>query len=312
MITYNHELYIKDALLGVLAQTSNFEIELIVADDCSTDKTESVVREIINTHPQSNIIKYTRHATNKGMMPNFIWALEHCKGEYIALCEGDDYWTDPYKLQKQIDFLEANPDYVICFHPVKLLERDDTINDDYLTSIPQTYETIEALAQYGNYIHTPSVVFTNILQTFPEQFSQTPVGDYFIYMLLAQHGKIGKLNDTMAVYRHQTGIWSNLQIKDRSLKMLFTLLLIRKVMAQQTGIISIVDNRIKHQFYALLPELTIDDLAYLRSTTENSKMLDRFLLGKIKYHNLNQLYTSPYTSILKILFKRTLNKLKLN
>ncbi|MDO9260985.1 MAG: glycosyltransferase, partial [Flavobacteriaceae bacterium] len=104
MITYNHENYIQQAIEGVLMQTCNFEVELIIANDCATDKTDEVIQEIIKNHPNSSWIKYTNHSQNKGMMPNFIWAMQQCKGKYIALCEGDDYWTDPLKLQKQVEF----------------------------------------------------------------------------------------------------------------------------------------------------------------------------------------------------------------
>ena len=109
MITYGHENYIRDAIKGVLMQKVNFEIELIIADDNSPDNTESVVYSFSN-HPNYHWIKYAKHKENKGMMPNFIWAMEQTKGKYIALCEGDDYWIDQLKLQKQVDVLETNED----------------------------------------------------------------------------------------------------------------------------------------------------------------------------------------------------------
>ena len=111
MITYNHEKYIQQAVEGVLMQQTDFPIELIIADDASPDQTEKIVTTIKKKHPNGNWIKYTRHLQNKGMTENFMWALGQAQGKYIALCEGDDYWTDPYKLQKQVDFLEANEEY---------------------------------------------------------------------------------------------------------------------------------------------------------------------------------------------------------
>ena len=100
------------------------------------------------------------------------------------MCEGDDYWTDPYKLQKQVDFLEANPDYVLNFHKVKILKPDGLLVDDFITKVPDNYETQETLARLGNYIHTPSVVFRNLIIELPKEFSLSPIGDYFLYMLL--------------------------------------------------------------------------------------------------------------------------------
>lgn len=116
-ITYAHEKYIEDTLRGVLMQQYDGPIEFIIANDNSPDQTDEVVKKFFDTHPiPENIeIKYTCHQENKGMMPNFIWALEQATGEYIALCEGDDYWTDPLKLQKQVDFLEANNQYMLCY-----------------------------------------------------------------------------------------------------------------------------------------------------------------------------------------------------
>ena len=111
MITYNHEKYIQQAIEGVLMQQVNFPVELIIADDASPDQTESIVNKIIAEHTNGHWIKYTKHITNKGMNHNFLWACQQAKGKYIALCEGDDYWTDPYKLQKQLDFMEANPSF---------------------------------------------------------------------------------------------------------------------------------------------------------------------------------------------------------
>ena len=104
MPNYGQDQFISQAILGVLSQKAEFEIELIVANDCSPDNTEAIVQEIIQNHPNGSWIKYTRHAENKGAIPNFAWSISQAKGKYIAICEGDDYWTDPFKIQKQIDF----------------------------------------------------------------------------------------------------------------------------------------------------------------------------------------------------------------
>jgi hypothetical protein len=132
------------------------------------------------------------------------------KGKYIALCEGDDYWTDPYKLQKQVDFLEANEDYAICFHRVyELLDGRDPELSNLNTSLQEESYTIEDLAK-GNFIHTPSVVFRNgLIKKYPEWFNKSPVGDYVLHMLNAEHGKLKYLPEPMAIYRrHANGVWS--------------------------------------------------------------------------------------------------------
>jgi glycosyltransferase involved in cell wall biosynthesis len=279
MITYNHELYIKEAILGVLAQATEFDFELIVADDCSSDKTEFVVNEIITTHPKSNVIKYTRHASNKGMIPNFIWALEQCNGDYIALCEGDDYWTDPYKLQKQVDFLEANPEYVICFHPISILELDGKINEDYLTNVPSDYGKLESLIRYGNYIHTPSVVFRNILDDYPDIFLESPIGDYILYILISEKGSIGIINEKMAVYRRGTGVWSSLDSKTLSMKNFKTLLLISDYLTKNNfQLAEIINSKIRRNHINTLKYLTSRELNELRTNQSISLILDQLIV----------------------------------
>ncbi|WP_281231890.1 glycosyltransferase family 2 protein [Flavobacterium gelatinilyticum] len=222
MITYKHEPYIKQAIEGVLMQQTNFDYELIIADDCSPDATQDIINDIIKKHPRGNKIKYFRHKENIGMQENGIFAFNQCSGKYMALCEGDDYWTDPLKLQKQVDFLEANPDYVLCFHPINILKKDGEIVDDFITKIPENYEILETLAKHGNYIHTPSVVFRKVITNLPFEFRLTPIGDYFLYIILAEFGKIKYLEDKMAVYRFDVGViskMSSIDIANNNVKM---------------------------------------------------------------------------------------------
>ncbi|WP_316632863.1 glycosyltransferase [uncultured Flavobacterium sp.] len=208
MITYGHEKYIREAIEGVLMQECDFEIELVLSNDCSPDQTDKIIHDILSNHPKASCIKYYKHEKNIGMMPNFIDALKKCNGKYVALCEGDDYWTDSLKLQKQVNFLEVNPDYVLCFHQVDILKTNGEIVDDFITKVPENYETIETLARLGNYIHTPSVVFRNIINQFPFEFEQSPIGDYFLYMMLAENGKLKYFEDKMVVYRYGVGVYS--------------------------------------------------------------------------------------------------------
>jgi len=210
-ITYGHEKYIRETLDGVLMQQYDGPVEFIIANDNSPDATDEVVKKYFleNPAPSNFEIKYTKHETNKGMMPNFVWALEQATGKYIALCEGDDYWTDPLKLQKQVDFLEANPEYVLTFHPVQILKPDGSMEKDFITKVPENYELQETLARENNYIHTPSVLFRNIIQSFPPEFALSPIGDYFLYMILTNHGKIKMLEGEMAVYRYGVGVFSS-------------------------------------------------------------------------------------------------------
>lgn len=215
MITYGHEKFIEEAINGVLMQQCDFEVELIIANDCSPDKTDEIIHKVIYSHPKSSWIKYIKHDKNIGMMPNFIFAMQECKGKYIALCEGDDYWTDPSKLQKQVNFLESNSDYVLCFHKVDILQDGNIKADSITAKVPET-TTIYDLAK-GNYMHTCSVVYrNNLFPELPEYFKDSPVGDYFLHLLNARYGAIKYLDEIMGVYRlHGTSVWSSKTQKEQ-------------------------------------------------------------------------------------------------
>ncbi len=211
MVTYNHGEKIREAINGVLMQQTSFDIELVIGNDRSTDHTDAIVNEILANHPKAGLIQYINHAHNIGMMANFGYVLGRCTGQYVALCDGDDYWTDPLKLQKQIDFLDAHPDYALCFHSARVLLPNGTITADYITNVPEAHETLEDLVTRGNYIHTPTVVYRNVVREFPPEFFRTPIGDYFMHILVARHGKIKFINGEMAVYRQGVGVLSQQQ-----------------------------------------------------------------------------------------------------
>lgn len=116
-ITYNHESFIEKTIQGVISQIVDFRIEYIIAEDCSTDNTRSICQQYANKH--HDLIRLITSETNLGAVENELRAMNEAKSKYIAICEGDDYWTDPYKLQKQIDFLENNLEYSVCFHRCK-------------------------------------------------------------------------------------------------------------------------------------------------------------------------------------------------
>lgn len=215
MITYGHQAYIEKAIHAVLNQQTTFDIELVVANDNSPDQTHEIIQKCIASHPKGTKIVYLNNTTNLGMMPNFVQALKTCTGKYVALCEGDDYWIDDLKLQKQVDFLEANSDFAICFHKVNM-ETDGVIAGDTITSKMAENTTILDLAS-GNYMHTCSVVYRNhLFGDFPDYFYRSPVGDYFLHLLNARHGSIHYIDQTMAIYRvHSTSYWSSKQQIER-------------------------------------------------------------------------------------------------
>ncbi|QBQ56504.1 glycosyltransferase [Nitrosococcus wardiae] len=209
-ITYNHEKFISECLDGFLMQKTTFPVEVLIHDDASTDATADIIREYEGQFP--HIIKpiyQTENQYSKGVKPNPTFNIPRAKGKYIAICEGDDYWTDPLKLQKQVDFLEANPDFSICFHKVKIL-KDGQLIDDYITKVPRFESTLLDLVA-GNYIHTLSCVCKNRgFEVLGSNFRYSPIGDYYFHCMNAQYGKIYYINETMAVYRaHDQSVWSN-------------------------------------------------------------------------------------------------------
>lgn len=220
MITYNHSLYIKEAIESILSQVTDFEFELIISNDKSTDDTDQIIKETLAQNPNRHKAKYINHETNLGMMPNFVAALGTSSGKYIALCEGDDYWCDDQKLQIQADFLENNPDFSICFHNVNLLTSSGMKEDNRKKKIPEI-STIKDIAK-NNYIHTPSVMYRNyLIKEFPKYFTEAPIGDYFLHMLNAQHGKIKYIDKIMAVYRiHDTSYWSSKKYEEQQAVMI--------------------------------------------------------------------------------------------
>jgi glycosyltransferase involved in cell wall biosynthesis len=213
MITYNHEMFIAEAIEGVLMQEVDFPIELIIADDCSLDGTEAIVQKFIKEHPKGHWIKYTKHKTNKGMMPNFIWALEKAQGNYIALCEGDDYWTDPNKIEKQVKFLELNKKYVLISHNVKAEKNGQIIKGGAISFNCKI--TLDNILKY-NMINTLSVLFLNCLDEKDRiKLSKYQIGDWPIFAFVLQQGCGFLSTDYNAVYRiHNGGAWSSKDIEN--------------------------------------------------------------------------------------------------
>lgn len=243
--TYNQSPYIKDALDGFCMQKTTFPFVCTIIDDASTDGEQEIIKKYLlehfdledelivrNEETDDYVLTFVRHKTNT----NCFFAVLYLKYnhysikkkklhyisewldsvEYEAHCEGDDYWTDPHKLHRQVSFLEDNHDYVLCFHNVKVLKQQEgEIVDDFITrEVPET-TTIEDLAD-GNYIHTPSVVCRYIPEVYDarNRLYGVVVGDILNYFLLAQYGKIKKFSDCMAVYRYGVGVWSNKKVSD--------------------------------------------------------------------------------------------------
>ena len=206
MITYNHESFIEEAINSILTQQTDFDFELVISNDKSTDKTDEIVQQIISNHPKANLIKYFNQKQNLGMYDNFMFALNQCKGKYIALCDADDYWTDNTKLQKQVDLLEQYPELSFCFHKAYRFDiLDETRNKIYPENTPNEIIDAEMFFNIPT-IPTASLVYRNQIQ-FPKLVHSH--ADMLLYAALLSIGKAGFIMEKMSAYRlHPKGVSS--------------------------------------------------------------------------------------------------------
>lgn len=224
--TYQHVSYIRQCLDSILMQQTDFPFEVLLGEDASTDGTREVCIEYANLYP-NKIRLFLHHRANNiyiGGQPtgrfNFLYNIHSARGKYIALCEGDDYWTDSLKLQKQVDFLEHHKEYNLCFHKVQRIQKG---KDEYVVKdVPTCYydgKFIDLIRTY-NFISTPSMVFRNNIEI-PNWFSKLPFGDLGIVFLLSRKGKMQAMNDVMAVYRlHNEGLWSGKNFEEQKKSLL--------------------------------------------------------------------------------------------
>lgn len=211
--TYNHAKYIRQALDGFLSQKTDFSFEILIHDDASTDGTQSIIEEYYTRNPDLfKPIFQTENQHSKGISIWRKYQFPRAKGKYIALCEGDDYWTDPLKLQKQVDFLESHPDYSMCFHNA-IVHYESSNKKDHLFSQLETREYNEQELTSAWLGATASFVFRRTVylsKYFEEYINSTKfiVGDYPLLLCCLRAGKIYALSDCMSVYRINPGGWT--------------------------------------------------------------------------------------------------------
>ncbi len=208
MVAYNQEKYIADAIQSVLMQETSFPYELVIGEDRSSDRTREIVLDFARQN--ADRVRLVLSDQNRGAWENFRQTLHACRGRYIALLDGDDYWTDPRKLQIQSDFLDAHDDFALCFHNArKLYESGQRPPTLCLPDDPgRTVSISDLLAR--NFIPTCSVMVRNgRMGDLPDWTRTLGVGDWPFHVLNALHGKIAYLPDVMGVFRiHDAGLWS--------------------------------------------------------------------------------------------------------
>lgn len=216
--TYNHRAFIRQCLDGFMMQKTKFQFEILIHDDASTDGTQNVVQEYEERY--SDIIKpiyQTENQYSKEISVNLSYNYPRARGKYIAFCEGDDYWTDSDKLQKQVDFLESHSDYVMCSHCYKLYFQREERMDDEIRPISNLLDGMSydlSFLTRGGWLFQPlSVVFRKSALDLNKFLKYAIHIDAVLFYALLKEGKGYCMPDVMGVYRiHDAGVWSGLNL----------------------------------------------------------------------------------------------------
>lgn len=279
MITYKHEKFIEQAVNSVLEQKTDFDYELIIANDNSPDSTHDVISKIIKNHPKASLINYFNNEVNLGPNNNYIKAYNSGTGKYIAICEGDDYWGDEFKLQRQIEFLEHNPEYVLTYHDVKYINENGSLLDKIYNSDSQTEITKSDLMK-GNQPLFLTTVYRKLPIDIPEEMGGLINGDTFLTSILGNYGKGKWLDIKPAFYRyHPGGVWS-LKKKEYKFKGKIQLFKALKSYYETQGNIGLRDY-------------------YAKQVYLNNKMLLSFYIKKKNFRSIKYALMNYYYSLKK-------------
>ncbi|MDC3475927.1 glycosyltransferase [Escherichia coli] len=220
-MTYNHGAYIEKALKGFIEQKTNFKFEVIIGDDCSNDDTPEIIKKYVERNPELFI--FIQRSENVGPRENVNSLCKIARGRYLAFNEGDDYWTSPYKLQKQYDYMENNKSCAVCFHPVEIIDENDK---DFIDIFPKNLESYKLTTNdliKRNFIQTNSVVYrwNDIIKNKVLNYLDDVVmpGDWMRHLVISTFGEVNFIPEVMSAYRkNDGGIWGKLSDKQRKLK----------------------------------------------------------------------------------------------
>lgn len=286
-LVYNHEEYLKDCLNGILMQNVDFSYEIVAHDDASTDKSVEILQEYRRKYPDKfKLILQKENQYSKGVHVLNDFVFPYLEGKYVAVCEGDDFWTDKDKLRKQVDFLEKNQEYSACVHNCikwHLREHTKTVmyscEKDYDISFEQVAQGGSSCYQMASLVHRKEY-----LDKLPQFFTMvTSYSDYTLAMYLALEGKIRFMNETMSVYR----FFSSGSLAERSMDELNEI----KCKKQEAtlNMLKEVDRYSDYRYHDTLVKLTDDyeySVAELRNdykVLNSKKYIERFTQKGFKY-----------------------------
>lgn len=200
VIAYNHERFIGDTFRGIAMQQFSGTIEIVIGDDCSPDRTRKLARTFAEQHPN---VRLLFHERNLGMVGNWTATIDACTGRYIALCEGDDYWTDPLKLQRQFDLMEQHPEHSMCWHPVDVVE--EGVQRPYPYAEGKEVADVEDIIR-SHFMPTCSLMFRNgLIKAWPTWIKKVMSMDIALELMLALHGTAVRIDTVMGAYRQHPG-----------------------------------------------------------------------------------------------------------
>ena len=273
IITYNHQDYISDSIESVLKQKHDFSYRINIADDFSTDKTREILIQYKNKYPE--IINLILSEKNLGGKSNFINGTTYLVGDYITCLDGDDSWCDEYKLQKQISFLEKNPDFVGCANNNIILHKDGTKELKFKNKINDVY-TIHDFLDGSISFHSSSILFRNVFNgKIPDLQKDKDAEDLFFTILHTEYGKIKYFDEIMSVYNlHQSGEWSSMNEEEQ----------IRKTIKILTYAKKVLNNKYKKSIEFGIKK--INKNLYKRITRNKNLKLSQKIIEYIKYRLL--------------------------
>lgn len=279
LVSYNHAPYIAQALESVLKQRTEFPFEIVIGEDCSTDGTREMVKDYGSRYPELITLLLHPHNLGCGGDGNFLEVLGACRGTYVALLDGDDYWTHDRKLQEQVDYLDSHPELAGCFHNAIVVDREGaTIKSEHYDEplrrehrYKSRFSQADCLTMLRSAYPTCSLTFRrSAIRHMPDWFLASP-SDFALDILLTDHGELAYLPRSYGAYRiHDSGIWQGRPLIDNYLEIFRRLMILLRAPELRSKHESALFREMRDYAlrinYLSRVEERILDLSYLRNS----------------------------------------------